>query len=233
MARLNRSIVVLVAVASAEAASIQYGTIPKSAIEERLRAAPGTNASREQKLREMFEKDGCAGPQLEEQPVRRAKAPNVICAPAGQSGQRIVIGGHFDFVDTGQGVVDNWTGSSMLPSLFLSLKTVPRRHTFLFIGFTDEEKGMVGSQYYVHSLGKTGLSQISAMVNLDSLGTNPTKLERDRGDKRLVNALAAVAATFQLPLNVVNVHAVGRSDSDSFQDRKIPTINIHSRTQET
>jgi hypothetical protein len=36
-----------------------------------------------------------------------------------------------------------------------------------------------------------------------------------------------------LPLNVVNVHAVGRSDSDSFEDRHVPSLNIHSLTQET
>jgi hypothetical protein len=32
---------------------------------------------------------------------------------------------------------------------------------------------------------------------------------------------------------VVNVHKVGRSDSDSFQDLKVPAICIHSVTTET
>jgi hypothetical protein len=36
--------------------------------------------------------------------------------------------------------------------------------------------------------------------------------------------LAVVAANFKLPLSVVNVHNVGKSDSDSFQDWKIPAI---------
>jgi Zn-dependent M28 family amino/carboxypeptidase len=92
---------------------------------------------------------------------------------------------------------------------------------------------MVGSRYYVGQLNKEDLRKISAMVNLDSLGTDTTKLETDRGDKRLINALASVAATFQLPLSVVNVHKVGFSDSDSFQDRKVPSINIHSVTNAT
>jgi hypothetical protein len=34
-------------------------------------------------------------------------------------------------------------------------------------------------------------------------------------------------------VSVVNVHLVGRSDSDSFQDKKVPSINIHSLTNET
>ncbi len=82
-------------------------------------------------------------------------------------------------------------------------------------------------------MGKDGLQNVSAMVNLDSLGTSGTKLELDRGDKKLANALAAVAMSFHLPLTVVNVHRVGRSDSDSFEDRHVPSINIHSLTNET
>ena len=71
------------------------------------------------------------------------------------------------------------------------------------------------------------------MVNLDSLGTSTTKLELDRGDKKLASALTVIAMKFSLPLSVVNVHRVGRSDSDSFQDRHVPTINIHSVTNDT
>jgi Zn-dependent M28 family amino/carboxypeptidase len=117
--------------------------------------------------------------------------------------------------------------------LYESLKSEPRRHTFRFIGFTDEEKGLVGSAYYVSHLAKEERSKIHAMVNLDSLGTGSSKLETDRGDRQLENALAAVALSLKLPLNVVNVHKVGLSDSDSFQDRKIPSINVHSVTNET
>jgi hypothetical protein len=74
---------------------------------------------------------------------------------------------------------------------------------------------------------------ISAMVNMDSLGTTPTKVELTRGDKRLANALGTIASWMHLPLNAVNVHQVGRSDSDSFQDRHVPTLMIHSITNET
>ena len=75
--------------------------------------------------------------------------------------------------------------------------------------------------------------EFAHLVNLDSLGTGPTKFEMDRADQSLAEAFQRVASTFKLPLNVVNAHKVGRSDSDSFQDRKVPTINIHSLTQET
>jgi Zn-dependent M28 family amino/carboxypeptidase len=85
----------------------------------------------------------------------------------------------------------------------------------------------------VNHLSKEEREKISAMVNLDSVGTSSTKIETDRGSATLLNALAAVAGTFKLPLQIVNVHLVGMSDSDAFQDKKIPAINIHSVTRET
>jgi hypothetical protein len=225
--------------AFAQSTNIEFGTVTRPVIEQRLRAFENTNVKRELRLRELFEEAGCTADSLTEQRVKHAKAPNVICTLAGNSdagvseARSIIVGAHFDFVDRGKGVVDNWSGCSLLPSLLESLKSTPRHHTFVFIGFTDEEKGLVGSRFYVHELGKDGREKIRAMVNMDSLGTSPTKFELDRGDKTLVRELEVVAANFKLPLHIVNVHRVGRSDSDSFQDAKIPAICIHSLTNET
>ena len=213
--------------------TIHFQTLPSALIEKRLAAVRPANIDRERTLRDLFTEAGCLDVKLTEQTVKHSKVPNLICGLEGKLDSYIIIGGHFDLAEKGAGVVDNWSGSSLLPSLYQSLKSVPRRHTFIFIGFTDEEKGLVGSRYYVEQLTKGELRRISAMVNLDSLGTGATKLELTRADKMLANALAAVAATFTLPLSVVNVHAVGRSDSDSFQDKKVPSINIHSLTNET
>ena len=216
-----------------QSVSIRTVTVPQDEINRRLGEFKNTNSKREQELRTLFEEVGCGGDRLTEQPVKHAHDPNVICTLPGQSDSRIIVGGHFDFVDRGQGVVDNWSGCSLLPSLYQSLKTFPRRHTFVFVGFTDEEKGLVGSAFYVHQLSDQEVEGISAMVNMDSLGTSPTKVELARGDKRLASALGTVAGSMHLPLNAVNVHQVGRSDSDSFQDRHVPTIAIHSITNET
>ena len=215
-----------------EPVPVQYGTVPESEIKRRLNAFEDTNAAREKKLFALFQESGCVD-DLREQPVKRVKVPNVLCTLTGGSDAVILVGGHFDFINAGKGVVDNWSGCSLLPSLYASLKPSPRRHTFVFVGFTDEEKGLVGSEFYASKLRKEELKKISAMVNLDSLGTSPTKIEMDRGSKNLWNALGSVSVGLKLPLGVVNVHQVGRSDSDSFQDRKVPTINIHSLTNET
>ena len=213
--------------------AIHYDTVPAEDINRRLGDFKDANSARERELQALFEEVGCNGEHLSEQAVKHAHDPNLICILPGQTERQIVVGGHFDFVDRGKGVVDNWSGCSLLPSLYQSLRTFPRRHTFVFIGFTDEEKGMVGSAFYVHQLSKEDLVGISAMVNMDSLGTTPTKVELDRGDKRLAIALGTVASSMHLPLSAVNVHHVGRSDSDSFQDRHVPTIMIHSITNQT
>ncbi len=233
MARVILALFAAGLISAGQSISIQFATVPKTDIERRLRSFEDSNFKRELRLRSLFEEAGCTGDNLTEQRVKHVKAPNVICTLAGSTDSTIIVGGHFDFVDRGKGVVDNWTGCSLLPSLFESLKNVPRRHTFVFVGFTNEEEGLVGSRFYVHELDKEARHKTTAMVNLDSLGLSTTKMELDRADKKLANALAVVAVSFKLPLNVVNVHRVGRSDSDSFQDINIPTINIHSVTTDT
>ena len=214
-------------------ATIQFQTLDKAVIEERLRSFGSTNESREQIVYDLFRKVGCPAEGLQELPVKHVRASNVVCSLPGQSDNVILVGAHFDFVRAGKGVIDNWSGASLLPSLLESLNKLPRRHRLVFAAFTDEEEGMVGSKAYVHGLSKPQLHLIRAMVNLDSLAAGPTKVELDRADKQLVVAFDTVARTLQLPWNAVNVHRVGRSDSDTFQDAGVPTINIHSITQAT
>ena len=70
-----------------------------------------TNSKREQELHALFEEVGCSGEHLTEQAVKHSHDPNVIRTLAGQS-SRIIVGGHFDFVNRAQSVVDNWSGCS-------------------------------------------------------------------------------------------------------------------------
>jgi hypothetical protein len=215
------------------AESISYQTLAKTIIEQRLRSYGSNSKEREQIVKELFARAGCPADQLQEMPVKHVAAPNILCTLPGESEAEIVVGAHFDFVNAGKGVIDNWSGAALLPSLLESLNKIPRHHRFIFVSFTNEEDGLVGSKAYVHSLTKAQLKQISAMVNMDSLATGPTKVELDRADKKLVAALNTVAKTLQMPLSAVNVHSVGRSDSDSFQDVDVPAICIHSITQQT
>ena len=216
-----------------QGASIHFDTLPADDISRRLADFKDTNSAREQELSALFQEVRCDGGHLTEQAVKHAHDPNIICVLPGQTESQIIVGAHFDFINAGRGVVDNWSGCSLLPSFYQSLKMLPRQHRFIFIGFTDEEKGLVGSKFYVHQMSKDDVAKVSAMVNMDSLGTSPTKLDLSRGDKGLANTLATVAGSTHLPLSVVNIGNAGGADSDSFKDRRIPTITIHSMTNET
>jgi hypothetical protein len=215
------------------AESVQYKLVSRDVVEARLRRYGGTNKQREATIEQMFTEAGCDGQHLSEQAVKESKLPNVICALPGSSNEVIIVGAHFDHVPDVDGVVDNWSGASLLPSLYEAVKVVPRKHTYLFIGFTDEEKGLVGSSFYARSMTKEQVAATTAMVNMDTLGLAPTEIWGSHADKGLNRAMAYVAKQLNMPITSVDVEQIGASaDSESFVDRKIPSITIHSLTPE-
>ncbi|HYJ42186.1 MAG TPA: M28 family peptidase [Steroidobacteraceae bacterium] len=217
---------------NAGAEPISFRLIPRELVESRLREYSGTNIERGARLKRMFADAGC-GEHLSEQPVKWSKAPNVICVLPGSSDRVIIVGAHFDRVPGSAGVADNWSGASLLPSLYASVNIEPRRHTYIFIGFTDEETGLVGSRFYARKMTPEQVAATDAMINLDTLGLAPTEVWTHRSDIRLTQALHAVAKHLKVPLSGVNFERVGSTDSESFKARKIPRITIHSLTQKS
>ena len=216
----------------AGAQPIQFSSVPQAVIEQRLGAYTTKNNTREPAIRQIFEDAGCGGEKLTEQPVPSLKPPNLICTLPGSAESEIVVGAHFDLVEAGHGVVDNWTGASLLPSLYQGIAAIPRRHTFRFVAFSGEEKGMLGSKAYVKQLGRTHESVV-AMVNMDTLGLGETEIWASHADPTLVRLLGVAAGAVKLPVSVMNVDQVGSTDSESFREKKIPAITIHSLTAQT
>jgi len=215
------------------AEDVRYNTVSRETVEARLGRYAGNNKQREATLKQMLSEAGCDDQHLSEQPVKGSRLPNVICVLPGSSDQVIIVGAHFDHVSDVEGVVDNWSGASLLPSLYESIKTVPRKHTYIFIGFTDEELGLVGSSFYVQHMTKEQVAATTAMVNMDTLGLAPTEIWGSHADKGLNLAIAYVARQMHVPISSVNVESIGASaDSESFIERKIPSITIHSLTPE-
>ena len=212
---------------------VRFVQIQRELIESRLRRVAKENADRENSLKQIFMEAGCDADRLSEQPVKHQKLPNLICTLPGSTDSVIVIGAHFDHVEKGDGVVDNWSGASLLPSLFQSIHGEQRKHTFVFIGFTAEEQGLLGSDFYVKQLTAEQIAKIQVMIDLDSLGLGPTKIWLNHSDEKLGNVLNAIAASTKLPLAVVNAEQVGDDDSTSFRKRHVPTIMLHSLTQPT
>ncbi len=216
------------------AAPIQFRLATPEEIEGHLKSFSTRNSEREALIRKWLAEAGCKDSDLSEQSVKGKLPPNVTCVLPGETQEIILIGAHTDKVDTyGDGVVDNWTGASLLPSLLYSLSAQRRHHTFVFVGFSAEEKGLVGSAYYAAHLTPEQRSRIEGMVNLDSLGLGPTEVWATHADKVLLDALAVAADASKLPLAAVNVDNVGTADSESFARYQIPRITLHSITQAT
>ena len=224
---LQLGILLLVAMA-VPAATFQQ--LSENVIESRLQKNAHTNREREAELKALFTEAGCGS--LTERRVPKL-LPNVVCVLPGETDSTIIVGAHYDKVENGDGVVDNWSGASLLPSLFESLHGQPRRHTFIFVGFSSEEEGLLGSKYYVSHMTPQERAKTEAMINMDSLGLTPTKVWVSHSDATLLSDLEHVAQQFKLPLEGVNVEEVGTADSESFARKKIPRITIHSVTQDT
>jgi Zn-dependent M28 family amino/carboxypeptidase len=226
-------IAVVVLAATFAHAQIQFKKLAPEQIEQRLDAAKPTQAERGAYLRQEFQAAGCAASDVKDDPVPHEKQPNIVCVIPGKSARQIIVGAHYDFAPEGRGIVDNWSGAALLPSFVESLKNAPREHTFIFIAFTGEEQGMLGSKSYVSRLSNVQRQNVAAMVNLDTLGLSATKVWSTHSSKVLVNALFSVASSANSPLSVMNVDGVATSDSDTFRNANIPEICVHSVTQDT
>lgn len=213
--------------------TLKYSLVTPTVLQHRLYLAASKNTVRESVLKSLFEQSGCGAAHLTEQPVRHEHSPNVICTLPGSSPSIILVGAHYDHVAKGMGVVDNWSGASLLPSLLESIRHQPRKHTFVFIGFTGEEHGLVGSAFYVKHLTPAQKGRIQVMINLDTLALGPTEVWLRHSDRPYAAALFRLADTMHLPLQVMNVDGVGDDDSHTFINAGIPTLMVHSVTAKT
>ena len=198
-------------------------------MKNRLESGAVKARQRQAAIRNLFSDVGCTA---EEQRVDKSSA-NVICTLPGQTSSTIVVGAHFDFADLGKGIVDDWSGASLLPSLYQALKSRPRQHTYVFVAFAGEEQGLVGSSRYVKKLTTEQKALIRAFVNLECLGLTPVKVWVHRSTPALVVRLSEVARAIGVTLQAINVERIGDDDTHSFLWAKIPVISIHSVTQET
>jgi aminopeptidase-like protein len=220
-------------VLSAQNVKFDMGDLSAEVIERRLRRLHAKDAEREGELKALFREAGCAAERITEQAVSRKGPPNLICTLPGSTDSLIIVSAHFDHVPEGDGAVDDWSGASLLPSIYEALKVQERRHTIEFVGFTDEEKGLVGSQFYVKHLAKDRLSAVKAVVNLECLGLAPSEVWAFAANQDLLADLSTLARAVHAPISPVDVQKVGNDDTQAFRDKKIPTITFHSVTQQT
>ena len=217
----------------AQRTEIVIAPVSQQVIIQRLQRLRKKNAEREIELSTIFHEAGCETDQLREQVVRCNDPPNVICTLPGSTNSLIIVAAHFDHADAGMGAVDDWSGASLLPSLYQALRDVPRGHTFVFIGFTDEEDGLLGSNYYVKHFPKDQRATIEAVVNLECLGLQPTKVWAHVANEGLLNALVIVANALHAKLGAVNVEQFANDDTQAFRSKGLPVITLHSVSRDT
>jgi Zn-dependent M28 family amino/carboxypeptidase len=117
-----------------------------------------------------------SGYKPESQPfnVRGRNAANVLADRVGSLDTVIVVGAHYDSARC-PGADDNASGTAAVLELAKMLKT--SRRTILFILFSGEEDGLVGSEYYVKH-PRYPINKTICMLNLDMIGY----LSNDRQD---------------------------------------------------
>lgn len=118
--------------------------------------------------------------------VERAKTQNVIGWHEGTDPELkkefIIVGAHFDHLGMGgsnsmyrgepaihNGADDNASGTTAMLELAQKLSTQKLKRSLLFIGFTAEEMGLVGSKYFAEH-PTADLKQAVTMFNFDMVG---------------------------------------------------------------
>lgn len=222
---MRRAFLILLLLAACLAQKLRFSPVEKSIVLDRATNIPSEGQERLARLKQLFMESGCLT--VTEQSVPSSEMPNLICRYVGESDETVVVGANYAQVSP-----DNWAGASLLPSLYQSLASRKRRHTFVFVAFADQKRTSTGAQFFAGHMTNVEVKHTEAMIDLDSLGLSPTKFWAAHSDKDLVKALVVVMYALKLPASQVDIAKAGEADSEPFASRNIPRITLHSLTRE-
>ncbi|MGD0139604.1 MAG: M28 family peptidase [Tepidisphaeraceae bacterium] len=176
-----------------------------------------------------------------------AHVKNVMAALPGTGAgadEFVVVGAHYDHLGLGRlggmfgppgsiyhGADDNASGTSTVLELASRLAHAPPPpRTIVFICFTAEEEGLIGSQYFIKH-PPVSLDKIVAMVNLDMVGRirQQTLYIGGQGTAKDFDAIL-LQADMDSPLKLKSIGrgGMGPSDHMSFAQRRIPVMFFFS-----
>jgi acetylornithine deacetylase/succinyl-diaminopimelate desuccinylase-like protein len=162
-------------------------------------------------------------------------------------GEAVVLGAHYDHVGTSEtrdfgrmggkgddniwnGADDNASGTTCVMALAQAFgqSGLSARRTIVFICFSGEEAGLVGSRYYTNHPALP-LEKTAFMLNLDMVGRNPTKPMEIHGVGSAEGGVIRKAAEhgvassgLKAKLNDGVTLVGGDSDHSSFADKRVP-----------
>lgn len=94
-----------------------------------------------------------------------AVTPNIIITKPGKSEKQIIVGAHYD----GDGTGDNGSGIALALTTAEELVSIKNNYTIVFVFFTAEEIGCLGSTAYANAMSDEEVANTLYMINLDSL----------------------------------------------------------------
>jgi aminopeptidase N len=182
------------------------------------------------------------------EPERAAVLKNVVGMIPGRKAawaeQSVVVGAHYDHLGLGwpdahqgdvgkvhPGADDNASGIAVLLELARLLgKTWQPERTVVFVAFTAEEAGRLGSQHYVRHMRRFPAAQTIAMVNLDGvgrLGQNQLMVFGTSSARQWPHIFRGVSYVTGVPVKLVAAEW-GTGDQRSFLDAGIPAVQLFS-----
>ena len=159
-------------------------------------------------------------------------------------GQSVVIGAHYDSHGLGwpdvlkgnegkihHGADDNASGISVLLEFarLAGKKWQPER-TIVFVAFSAEEAGKLGSLHYVSQAGKYPISKTMAMVNLDTvgqLGQDALTIFGNYSAREWVHIFRGAGYVTGVPIKQSTLDT-GNGDEKSFIDAGVPAVHLFS-----
>lgn len=96
------------------------------------------------------------------------ESTNVIATKPGKSEKQIIVGAHYDSVNT-NGASDNASGVAVMLGAAEAIKEIDTQHTIKFIAFGAEEVGLKGSTYYASQMTEAEKAKTVGMINLDTV----------------------------------------------------------------
>ena len=166
---------------------------------------------------------------------KKRAASNVAAFINNGAANTIVIGAHYDHLgynedknalDTGHvihnGADDNASGTAALLEIARLLKQKsPARNNYLFLHFSGEELGLLGSKYWIENPTMTG--SINYMINMDMVGRYDTSHKLTVGGYGTSSKWNAIWKAANTPL-IVKFDSTGSGPSDhaSFYRAGVP-----------
>jgi len=159
----------------------------------------------------------------------------------------VVIGAHYDHLGRGaegslyrgedstaihNGADDNASGVAILLNLASKLKTENKGNNYLFIAFSGEEMGLLGSNYFVKN-STIDTNKMNYMINMDMVGrlkADSTLAVYGVGTSPILKqTLTAHNSSFKL---IQKESGVGPSDHTSFYNADIPVLHFFTGQHE-